>query len=99
MHNPEKRTRGTYHLSARTALTPYEIAMQFADLMGKPRSLVTPILLEELINASRKSEKPLAPRPHYTILGVSKFEREFYRLPTAEESINYFMDSYGHPFS
>ena len=78
MHDSERQTRGIYHLSASTALTPYDIALQFAERFQKRRSLITPITLEQLIESGRKSGKPLAPQPHYTILGISKFEREFY---------------------
>jgi dTDP-4-dehydrorhamnose reductase len=98
MHDPARRTRGIYHLSASNALTPYEITLQFADIFKKPRSLITPISLEELIESSRKSDKPMAPRPHYTILDVSKFARDFYRLPTAEKEIDSYIDLYGHLF-
>ncbi|MBX3347835.1 MAG: sugar nucleotide-binding protein [Nitrospira sp.] len=99
MHDPERRTRGRYHLSARNPLTPYDISLRFADRLGKPRSLITPILLNELIEAGRKSGKPLAPRPYYTILDVAKFERDFYRLPTAEAAIDEYVELYGHLFS
>jgi dTDP-4-dehydrorhamnose reductase len=98
MHDPARRTRGIYHLSASNALTPYEITLQFADIFKKPRSLITPISLEELIESSRKSDKPMAPRPHYTILDVSKFARDFYRLPTAEKEIDSYIELYGHLF-
>jgi dTDP-4-dehydrorhamnose reductase len=94
MHDAKSPARGIYHLSARTALTPYEIALRFAERLGKPRQLITPILLEQLIEAGRVSGTPLARRPHYTILGVEKFEKDFYRLPTAEESIDRFLGLY-----
>lgn len=98
MHDPMRRARGIYHLSASTACTPYEIALKFADLFGQPRRLITPILLEELIESSRKAGRPFARRPHYTILDVAKFERDFYRLPTAEAAIDKYVDLYGHLF-
>jgi len=98
MHDPERRTRGIYHVSARNPLTPYDISLRFADRLGKPRSVITPIPLRELIEAGRKSGKPLAPRPHYTILDVAKFEQEFYRLPTAEAAIDKYVELYGHLF-
>ena len=98
MHDPARRTRGIYHLSARNPLAPYDITLRFADRLGKPRSLITPIPLKELIEAGRKSGKLLAPRPHYTILDVAKFERDFYRLPTAEAAIDEYVDLYGHLF-
>ena len=98
MHDPERRTRGIYHLCARSALTPYDISLRFADRLKKPRSLITPISLKELIESSRTSDKPLAPRPHYTILDVAKFESDFYRLPTAEVEIDNYIDLYGHLF-
>jgi len=98
MHDPQRKTRGIYHLSARTALTPFDISLRFADLCKKPRSIITPILLEELIESGRRSDRPLAPRPHYTILSVSKFEEEFYRLPAAEETIDDYMNLYGRLF-
>jgi len=98
MHDPERRTRGIYHLSARNPLTPYGIGLQFADRLGKPRSVISPIPLKELIEAGQRSGKPLAPRPHYTILDVGKFERDFYPLPTAEETIDKYVDLYGHLF-
>jgi dTDP-4-dehydrorhamnose reductase len=88
MHDPGRRTRGIYHLSARNAITPYDITLRFADLFKKPRNLIIPISLEELIESSRNSVKPMVQRPHYTILDVSKFERDFYRLPTAEKEID-----------
>lgn len=98
MHNPMRSARGIYHLSASTACTPYEIALKFADLFGQPRRLITPILLEELIESNRKACRPFARRPHYTILDVAKFERDFYRLPTAEAAIDEYVDLYGHLF-
>jgi len=98
MHDPTRRTRGIYHLSARNPLTPYEITLRFADRLGKPRSLITPIPLKELLEDGRRSGKFLAPRPYYTILDVAKFERDFYRLPTAEEAIDYYVDLYGRLF-
>jgi dTDP-4-dehydrorhamnose reductase len=94
MHDPNSPARGIYHLSARTALTPYEIALRFVESLHKPKELITPILLEQLIEAGRASGKQLARRPHYTILAVEKFERDFYRLPTAEESIDRFLELY-----
>jgi len=99
MHNPERRTRGIYHISARNPLTPYEISQRFADRLGKPRRVITPIPLKELIEAGRKSGKPLAPRPYYTILDVAKFETDFYRLPTVEAAIDKYVDLYGHLFA
>ena len=98
MHDSGTRTRGIYHLSARNAITPYDITLRFADLFKKPRSLITPISLKELIESSRNSDKPMAPRPHYTILDVSKFERDFYRLPTAEKEIDNYIELYGNLF-
>jgi dTDP-4-dehydrorhamnose reductase len=98
MHDPARRTRGIYHLSARNPLTPYDISLRFADRLGKPRSLITPIPLKELMEAGRRSGKLLAPRPHYTILDVTKFERDFYRLPTAEAAIDRYVDLYGPLF-
>lgn len=98
MHDPKRNARGIYHLSARTACTPYEIALKFADSFGQSRRLITPILLEELIESSRKAGRPFARRPHYTILDVAKFERDFYRLPTAEEAVDKYIDLYGHLF-
>jgi dTDP-4-dehydrorhamnose reductase len=98
MHDPARRTRGIYHLSARNPLTPYDISLRFADKLGKPRSLITPIPLKELIEDGRKSGKLLAPRPHYTILDVTKFERDFHRLPTAESAIDEYVGLYGHLF-
>jgi len=98
MHDPETRTRGTYHVCARSPLTPYEISQRLADRLGKPRNVITPISLKELIEAGRRSGKPLAPRPYYTILDVAKFERDFYRLPTPEAAIDTYIDLYGHVF-
>lgn len=98
MHAPERSVRGIYHLCASTACTPYEIALKFADLLGQPRSLIAPIRLEELIVSSRKAGQPYARRPHYTILDIAKFELDFYRLPTAEEAIDEYVDLYGHLF-
>jgi dTDP-4-dehydrorhamnose reductase len=98
MHDPKRSVRGIYHLCARTACTPYEIALKFADAFDQPRRLITPILLEELIESSRMEGRPYARRPHYTILDVAKFERDFYRLPTAEASIDEYVDLYGHLF-
>ncbi len=98
MHDPQKSTRGIYHVSASTACTPYEIALKFADAFGQPRKLSTPIFLEELIELSRKAGRPYAQRPRFTILDVEKFERDFYRLPTAEEAIDEYIDLYGHLF-
>lgn len=98
MHNPGRRTRGIYHVCARNPLTPYDISLRFEDRLGKPRSVITPIPLKELIEAGRKSGKPLAPRPYYLILDVAKFEQEFYRLPTAEAAIDKYVESYGHLF-
>lgn len=98
MHDPARRTRGIYHVCARNPLTPYDISLRFADRLGKPRSVITPIPLKELIEAGGKDGKPLAPRPYYTILDVAKFERDFYRLPTAEAAIDEYIDLYGHLF-
>jgi len=95
MHDPEKRTRGIYHISARNPLTPYDISLRFADRLGKPRGVINPIPLKELIETGGKSGRPLAPRPYYTILDVAKFERDFYRLPTAEAAIDKYVDLYG----
>jgi dTDP-4-dehydrorhamnose reductase len=98
MHDPGRRTRAIYHLSASNAITPYSITLRFADLFKKSRNLITPISLKELIESSKKSDKPMAPRPHYTILDVSKFARDFYRLPTAEKEIDNYIDLYGNLF-
>ena len=98
MHDPARRTRGIYHLSARNPVTPYDITLRFADRLGRPRSLITPIPLKELMEAGRRSGKLLAPRPHYTILDVAKFERDFHRLPTAEAAIDEYVGLYGHLF-
>jgi len=98
MHAPKRSVRGVYHVSASTARTPYEIALKFADAFGQARKLITPILLDELIESSRKAGRPYAQRPHYTILDVEKFERDFYRLPTAEAAIDEYVDVYGHLF-
>lgn len=98
MHDPARRTRGIYHLSARNPLTPYDISLRLADRLGKPRCVITPIPLKELIEAGREAGKPLAPRPYYLILDVAKFEGEYYRLPTAEAAIDKYVDLYGHLF-
>lgn len=98
MHDPERRTRGIYHVCARNPLTPYDISLRFADRLGKPRTVITPIPLKELLESSRKSGKPLAPRPYYLILDVAKFERGFYRLPTAEAAIDKYAELYGYLF-
>ncbi len=98
MHAPETSVRGVYHVSASTACTPYEIALKFADSFSQPRNLITPISLEELIRSSRKAGRSYARRPYYTILDVAKFERDFYRLPTAEASIDEYVDLYGQLF-
>jgi dTDP-4-dehydrorhamnose reductase len=94
MHEPGPPVRGIYHVCARTTLTPCEIALRFAERLGEPKALVMPILLEQWIESGRASGRPLAPRPHYTILGVEKFEHDFYRLPTAEESIDHYVALY-----
>ncbi len=99
MHDPQRSTRGIYHVCASTACTPYEIALKLADSFGQPRNLITPINLEELIRSSRNAGRPYARRPHYTILDVAKFERDFYCLPTAEASIDEYVGLYGYLFN
>ena len=98
MHDVKRRTRGIYHLSASDALTPYDITLRFADILKIPKCLVTSLSLEALIESSRSGDKPMARRPHYTILDVSKFGRDFYHLPTVEQEIHKYIALYGSLF-
>jgi dTDP-4-dehydrorhamnose reductase len=98
MHDPRRRTRGIYHLSARDALTPYAITLRFAEVLNASRCLVTPIGLAELIETSERAGESMARRPHYTVLDVGKFEQDFYELPTMRDEITNYITLYGDLF-
>ncbi|TCJ19149.1 SDR family oxidoreductase [Flaviaesturariibacter flavus] len=71
----DRRAGGTWHLSGEDVRTPYEMAMETAQLLELDASLITPITGRDM--------KELARRPQKTGFDISKAKKELAYAPTS----------------
>lgn len=84
----EAQTRGIYHVAAANSITNYKFLTTIADMFELNKENIHQTTLQDF----QKDKQ--AYRSNYCVLGVKKFNEDFYTLPTVEESLQKFANRF-----
>lgn len=76
---------GIYHVAANSSVSNYEFLCKAAKLLSLNEKKINKIKLENFMDGKK------AYRANYCVLGVDRFNKEFYRLATVQESLENFV--------
>lgn len=95
MNDKNRQLHPIYHLGASTIATPYDVAQQFAQQLGKPADMIQPISQAEFIASMSGNALPVTPRPGHAYLNNKQYQSDFGPLPSVEQEVKSYLQMYG----